>query len=281
MDGWKRDLLGRIVDEIDRYSEGQLSLRSLVENARGLFDAADISDQPVREAFELVWAPLVVNLTSGQPSGRIRRGGPRRTLKRPSEISGIGRIRSRTDPSPRGDPRTSRNLSCLDRFGVWRSPLELLLPDARLLRPLVDADLDAIHEQMKCPESVRMAAFTARTRPTVGLPRPHARVRDDPSCVQRVIEADGTIAGTVGSFIIDNQTEVTYWIDRALSGRGIASAALQSFLSRTTERPLFARAATDTAASLRVFRARSDASASIAASHAVAERRSGDVLRLD
>lgn len=58
MDGWKRDLLGRIVDEINRYSEGQLSLRSLVENARGLFDAADISDQPVREAFELVWAPL-------------------------------------------------------------------------------------------------------------------------------------------------------------------------------------------------------------------------------
>ena len=29
------------------------------------------------------------------------------------------------------------------------------------LRPLVDADLDAIHEQMEDPESVRMAAFTA------------------------------------------------------------------------------------------------------------------------
>jgi len=34
--------------------------------------------------------------------------------------------------------------------------------------------------------------------------------------VQRVIEADGTIAGTIGSFIIDDRTEVTYWIDRAL-----------------------------------------------------------------
>jgi RimJ/RimL family protein N-acetyltransferase len=48
---------------------------------------------------------------------------------------------------------------------------------------------------------------------------------------------------------------VTYWIDRALWGRGIASAALQSFLSMTTERlrPLFARAASDNAASLRVL----------------------------
>jgi hypothetical protein len=33
------------------------------------------------------------------------------------------------------------------------------------LRPLVDADLDAIYEQMKDPESVRMAAFTPDTRP--------------------------------------------------------------------------------------------------------------------
>jgi RimJ/RimL family protein N-acetyltransferase len=80
-----------------------------------------------------------------------------------------------------------------------------------------------------------------------------SRIRDDPSCVQRVIEADGTIAGTIGSFIIDDRTEVTYWIDRALWGRGIASAALQSFLSVTIGRPLFARAATDNAASLRVL----------------------------
>lgn len=122
------------------------------------------------------------------------------------------------------------------------------------LRPLVDADLDAIYEQMKDPESVRMAAFTAEDPADRQAFRVHmSRIRDDPSCVQRVIEADGTIAGTIGSFIIDDRTEVTYWIDRALWGRGIASAALQSFLSVTTERPLFARAASDNPASLRVL----------------------------
>ena len=124
------------------------------------------------------------------------------------------------------------------------------------LRPLVDADLDAIYEQMKDPESVRMAAFTfddPADRDAFLVHR--SRVRDDPSVVERVIEADGTIAGTIASFRIDDQTEVTYWIDRALWGRGIASAALQSFLSMTTERlrPLFARAASDNAASLRVL----------------------------
>jgi RimJ/RimL family protein N-acetyltransferase len=123
------------------------------------------------------------------------------------------------------------------------------------LRPLVDADLDAIYEQMKDPEAVRMAAFTAEDPGDRHAFLAHmSRIRDDPSCVQRVIEADGTIAGTIGSFIMGDRTEVTYWIDRARWGRGIASAALQSFLSSvTTERPLFARAATDNAASLRVL----------------------------
>jgi RimJ/RimL family protein N-acetyltransferase len=122
------------------------------------------------------------------------------------------------------------------------------------LRPLVDADLDAIYEQMKDPGSVRMAAFTAEDPADRHAFLAHmARVRDDPSAMQRVIEADGVIAGTIGSFSIDDRTEVTYWIDRALWGRGIATAALQSLLSITTERPVFARAATDNAASLRVL----------------------------
>jgi RimJ/RimL family protein N-acetyltransferase len=122
------------------------------------------------------------------------------------------------------------------------------------LRPLVDADLDAVFEQMKDPESVRMAAFTARDPDDRQAFLAHvARARDDPSAVQHVIEADGMFAGTIGSFKIDDRTEVTYWIDRALWGRGIASAALQSLLSVTTERPVFARAASDNAASLRVL----------------------------
>src|SRR5580698_1974109 len=96
------------------------------------------------------------------------------------------------------------------------------------LRPVVNGDLDAIYEQMKDPESVRMAAFTAADPADRDAFLSHmSRLRADPRVVHRVIDADGTVAGTIGCFRIDDQTEVTYWIDRALWGRGIASAALQ------------------------------------------------------
>ena len=59
--------------------------------------------------------------------------------------------------------------------------------------------------------------------------------------------------GTIGSFRIDDKLEVTYWVDRAHWGRGIASAALGILLAETAERPVFARAASDNAGSLRVL----------------------------
>jgi RimJ/RimL family protein N-acetyltransferase len=52
---------------------------------------------------------------------------------------------------------------------------------------------------------------------------------------------------------VEGQTEVTYWVDRAVWGRGVASRALALFLSVVRTRPLFARAASDNAASLRVL----------------------------
>jgi RimJ/RimL family protein N-acetyltransferase len=122
------------------------------------------------------------------------------------------------------------------------------------LRPVVDSDLETIYQQMKDPESVWMAAFTAQDPADRQAFLAHmSRLRDHPSVVHRAIDADGAIAGTIGCFSLDGQTEVTYWIDRALWGKGIASAALHALLSMTTERPVFARAASDNAASLRVL----------------------------
>jgi RimJ/RimL family protein N-acetyltransferase len=55
------------------------------------------------------------------------------------------------------------------------------------------------------------------------------------------------------SFVVDGQTEVTYWIDRAVWGRGIASRALALFLDVVRSRPMYARAASDHVGSLRVL----------------------------
>jgi RimJ/RimL family protein N-acetyltransferase len=46
--------------------------------------------------------------------------------------------------------------------------------------------------------------------------------------------------------------EVSYWLDKAYWGRGIATTALSAFLSRIQE-PAFARVAADNTASLRVM----------------------------
>jgi len=122
------------------------------------------------------------------------------------------------------------------------------------LRPLEDADLEAIYQQTTDPESIRMAAFTAEDQADrrAFLDR-MSRVRADASVWNRVIDVDGAVAGTIASFRIDDQLEVTYWVDRAKWGNGIASAALQMLLGEVTERPMYARAASDNIGSLRVL----------------------------
>jgi RimJ/RimL family protein N-acetyltransferase len=122
------------------------------------------------------------------------------------------------------------------------------------LRPIEDGDLDELFRQSNDAESIRMAAFTsdAQTDRDAFLSR-MARLRSDASVTCLVIEADGAVAGTIGSFHIGDELEVTYWVGRAHWGKGIASAALQLLLAETSERPVFGRAASDNAASIRVL----------------------------
>jgi RimJ/RimL family protein N-acetyltransferase len=68
-----------------------------------------------------------------------------------------------------------------------------------------------------------------------------------------VVTRDGALVGSVASFVMEGDTEVTYWIDRSAWGNGIASRALMQLLELVTVRPIYARAATDNVASLRVL----------------------------
>jgi RimJ/RimL family protein N-acetyltransferase len=122
------------------------------------------------------------------------------------------------------------------------------------LRPATDADLDALFEQMRDPESVRMAAFTAADPDDrAAFDTQLAKIRTSPEITHRVITVDGRVAGSIASFVIEGDTEVTYWIDRSFWGRGVASRALALLLDTVPVRPIFARVAGDNAASLRVL----------------------------
>jgi RimJ/RimL family protein N-acetyltransferase len=122
------------------------------------------------------------------------------------------------------------------------------------LRPLEDSDLDALFELMRDPESVRMAAFTAADPDDREAFDAHrARIAASPDVTERAITAEGVFVGTIACFVTDGETEVTYWIDRAHWGRGIAGRALRLLLALVPVRPLFARVVSDNAGSLRVL----------------------------
>lgn len=64
----------------------------------------------------------------------------------------------------------------------------------------------------------------------------------------------GRLVGSMASFIFQGQREITYWIERAAWGEGIATRAVALLLDLVAVRPLHARAASDNTGSLRVLR---------------------------
>jgi len=122
------------------------------------------------------------------------------------------------------------------------------------LRPVVDDDLPALFDQQRDPVANHQAAFTAEDPDDrVAFTAHWARIRNDESVVIRAIVADGRLAGSVLRYEDEGRPEVSYWIDRELWGRGIATAALTAFLDEVSDRPIFARIAHDNAGSLRVL----------------------------
>ena len=122
------------------------------------------------------------------------------------------------------------------------------------LRPVEVSDLDAIFEQMRDPESVHMAAFTAENPSDRRAFDAHmAKIMSSSENRLRAIISDSRLVGTIASYVSEGATEVTYWIDRSCWGQGIATRALSLLLEEIFVRPIRARAASDNAASLRVL----------------------------
>lgn len=99
-----------------------------------------------------------------------------------------------------------------------------------------------------------MAAFTSKDPDDrVAFDAHWTRIRARDDVLIRTIVVDGGVAGSVLSYVMEGETEVSYWISREFWGRGIATAALTEFLKLQTTRPIYARAAKDNVGSLRVL----------------------------
>jgi RimJ/RimL family protein N-acetyltransferase len=123
-----------------------------------------------------------------------------------------------------------------------------------VLRDVEEADLPTLFEQFRDPDASRMAAFTAKDPEDRTAFMAHwARLLAEPSVAKKAIVLGGCVAGSIASFGPPEEREVTYWIGREHWGRGVATAALRELLELERTRPLFARAASDNAGSIRVL----------------------------
>lgn len=99
-----------------------------------------------------------------------------------------------------------------------------------------------------------MAAFTSEDPTDWGLFSDHwSRILADNTIIKRSILLENHVVGHVSSFEMFGEREVSYWIERAHWGKGIATDGLTQFLPLDTIRPLYARAAKDNIGSRRVL----------------------------
>jgi RimJ/RimL family protein N-acetyltransferase len=122
------------------------------------------------------------------------------------------------------------------------------------LRDVAAADLSIFFEYESDPAAIQMAAFT-RKDPTdrEAFTAHWTKILKNDSIIKRTITADGQVAGSIMCFELFGQPSVSYWIGKEYWGKGIATRALSQFLERLILRPLYARAARDNVASLRVL----------------------------
>ena len=122
------------------------------------------------------------------------------------------------------------------------------------LREVAPADLPLFFENQRDPEAVWMAAFTAKDPNDRKAFDTHwARILADDTVMNRTILFEGQVVGSVSSYVLEHEPEVSYWIGREFWGNGIATAALAEFLTIQTARPIYARVAEGNPGSLRVL----------------------------
>ncbi|MEZ5033778.1 MAG: GNAT family N-acetyltransferase [Chitinophagaceae bacterium] len=126
-------------------------------------------------------------------------------------------------------------------------------PDIKL-KPTVIGDLDILFEFQLDKEGGYLAAFMPKghTDKTAYINK-YTKLLADPTVNNQTILLDNTIVGSIAKFVLQGDTEITYWIDKKYWGNGIATKALKELLKIETIRPIFGRVAFDNFGSQKVL----------------------------
>ncbi len=115
-------------------------------------------------------------------------------------------------------------------------------------------DLNAFFEFQLDAEANYLAAFTAKNpNDKTAYIEKYSKFLSDPTINMRTIKANDEIVGSIAKFVMENEAEITYWIDRKFWGQGIATAALKDFLKMEKTRPIYGRVAFDNYGSQKVL----------------------------
>jgi len=114
------------------------------------------------------------------------------------------------------------------------------------LRPTEISDLDTLFQFQLDKEGGYLAAFMPKdpTDKTAYLNK-FTKLLSDPTVNNQTILIDNVIVGSIAKFVMEGDTEITYWIGRKYWGQGIATNALKNFLDVVTNRPIYGRVAFD------------------------------------
>lgn len=122
------------------------------------------------------------------------------------------------------------------------------------LRPTVVEDLETLFQFQLDDEANHLAAFTSKdsTNKEAYIAK-FTKLLADPTINNQTIIAGTVIVGSIAKFIMEDDVEITYWIDKNFWGKGIATTALKDFLIIETTRPIFGRVAFDNLGSQKVL----------------------------
>lgn len=122
------------------------------------------------------------------------------------------------------------------------------------LTKTINEDLNVLFEFQLDEEAIYLAAFTPKD-PTdkKAYIEKFTKHIADPSINMRTINFNNHIVGSIAKFVVEDEAEITYWIDRKFWGQGIATSALNEFLKMEQIRPIHGRVAFDNYGSQKVL----------------------------
>jgi [ribosomal protein S5]-alanine N-acetyltransferase len=122
------------------------------------------------------------------------------------------------------------------------------------LRPTTITDLDTLYTFQLDEEASQMAAFMPEnwTDKDAYIAKWTKLITEGEVHAYTII-VDEKIVGSIGSYPMEGEWQITYWVGREFWGRGIATEAARAFLQLFTTRPIYGRAAFDNAGSIKVL----------------------------